>query len=107
VAVNLSGIELGGTTMAPARKTSASPSTPAASQDASASQTGDVSITSTAALLAQLEQSLASQPAVDDTRVEALRQAISSGTYAVSADKIASGLIGTEHALSALPLAEI
>lgn len=106
MAVNLSGIELGGATMGPARKTSASPSAPAASQDESTAQTGNVSITSTAALLAQLEQSLASQPAIDDTRVEALRQAISSGTYAVSGDKIASGLIGTENALSALPLAE-
>jgi len=107
VAVNLNGIELGGAALGPARKSSASASAAPSSQDDTAPPAGEVNITSTAALLAQLEQSLSSQPAVDATRVAALRQAISSGTYTVTPEKVASGLIGTERALSALPLAEI
>lgn len=106
MAVNLTGIELNGPSIGPARKTSSSAGSSADSRDSAAS-TGDVQITSTAALLAQLEQSLAAQPAVDQVRVDALSHAIATGRYQMSTEKIASGLIGSERALGALPLAEI
>lgn len=106
MAIDLAGIELNGPAMGPARKTAPSHSASSASQESSP-QTGDVNITSTAALLAQLEQSLSAQPAVDQNRVEAVSQAIAAGRYRVSADQAASGLVSTERALARLPLAEI
>lgn len=106
MAVNLTGIELNGPGIGPARKTSSSAGSPADSRDSSAGG-GDVQITSTAALLARLEQSLAAQPAVDQGRVDALSHAIATGRYPVSPQQIASGLISSERALGQLPLAEI
>ena len=66
-----------------------------------------VSITSTASLLAHLQQALSAQPAVDQDRVDAISKALAAGSYRVQGDKIAHGLIHTERALSQLKLAEI
>ncbi|HEY3786312.1 MAG TPA: flagellar biosynthesis anti-sigma factor FlgM [Steroidobacteraceae bacterium] len=108
VAVNLTGIELNGPAIGPARKapSSSSPGAPAHSHEGSPGP-DDVQITSTATLLAQLEQSLGAQPAIDQTRVDAVSHAIATGHYQLSAEQVASGLISSERALSQLPLAEI
>jgi len=108
VPVNLNGIELGGASMAPSRKTSAAHGAPASQSEASPQDgQGEVRITSTAALMAQIEQSLGSQPAIDESRVAALRQAIAAGTYQIEPRRIAGALLHTEQSLSPLPLAEI
>jgi negative regulator of flagellin synthesis FlgM len=60
---------------------------------------GDVQITRAASQLAQLEQSLQAQPAVDTARVATARQALASGSYQVDPERIAAGLLQTEQAL--------
>jgi negative regulator of flagellin synthesis FlgM len=106
VAVNLNGIDLGGTAASSTHKASSTQSTPSTStttaQDATQQPQSDVSITSTASLLAHLQRSLATTPAVDQNRVDTVRNAISAGTYKVDPDKIAHGLINTERALGKL-----
>ena len=106
MAVNLHGIDLSGTAASSARKASSKQSTATSSQDAAQQDRSDVSITSTASLLAGLQQSLAASPAVDQGRVDAISKALASGTYSVSADMIAHGLIQTERALGQLKLSE-
>jgi negative regulator of flagellin synthesis FlgM len=102
VAVNLNGLDLSGAAASSAHKTSSSQSTATNSQDASQQSGSDVSITSTASLLAHLEQTLAAKPAVDQKRVDAISQALANGSYRVNADKIAHGLIQSERALGQL-----
>jgi negative regulator of flagellin synthesis FlgM len=107
VAVNLNGIDLSGTAASSTHKASSTQSTPSSTtantaQDATQQPQSDVSITSTASLLAHLQRSLATTPAVDQKRVDAVRSAISAGTYKVDPDKIAHGLINTERALGKL-----
>ncbi len=111
MAVNLGGIGLSGTAIGTARETPESAPV-ATSQDAAKSSTttpatGEVSITSTAALLAHLEQTLNAKPEVDQGRVERLSRAIAEGRYKVEPGKVASGLMQSERALSQLPLQEI
>ena len=67
-----------------------------------AEQSGEVSITSAAAQLAGLEQTLQALPAVDAARVSQLHAAVASGQYLIEPQSIASGLIGTEQALGGL-----
>lgn len=62
----------------------------------------DVEITGTARQLAALEQVLASQPAIDETRVTQIRAAIEQGRYTVSPDRIADQLLQLERALGRL-----
>jgi negative regulator of flagellin synthesis FlgM len=102
VAVNLSGIDLSAGTTTSAQKTTSTQSAAATSQEASQKPQSEVSITSTAALLARLQQTLAAKPAIDQSRVAAISKAIADGTYSVNPDKIANGLISTEHALGKL-----
>jgi negative regulator of flagellin synthesis FlgM len=106
VAVNLNGIDLSGTAASSTHKASSTQNTPSTTtttaQDATQQPQSDVSITSTASLLAHLQRSLATTPAVDQNRVDAVRNAISAGTYKVNPDKIAHGLINTERALGKL-----
>jgi negative regulator of flagellin synthesis FlgM len=61
-----------------------------------------VAITDTARQLAELEQALASQPAVDEVRVASLRAQIEQGRYTVSAERIADQLLQLERALGPL-----
>jgi flagellar biosynthesis anti-sigma factor FlgM len=100
VAVNLQGIDLSGAEASSARKASSTQSTAMSSQDAAQQGRSEVSITSTASLLARLQQSLAAMPAADQGRVDAISKALASGTYSVSADMIAHGLIQMERALA-------
>ena len=103
MAVNLTGMDLSGTAASSTHKASSTQSTPTtASQDVTQQPQSDVSITSTAALLAHLQRSLATRPAIDQSRVDAVSKAISSGTYKIDSDKIADGLISSERALGKL-----
>jgi negative regulator of flagellin synthesis FlgM len=102
VAVNLNGLDLSGAAASSAHKASSPQSTPTSTQDAAQQPQSEVSITSTAALLANLQQSLAAKPAVDQNRVAAISKALAAGTYKVSPDQIAHGLIDFERDLGKL-----
>ena len=106
MAVNLNGIDLSSTAASSAHKASATQSTTTSSPDATEQPHSEVSITSTAALLAHLQRSLAAKPAVDQSRVDTISKALAAGTYSVNPDKIASGLIHAERALGQLALPE-
>jgi flagellar biosynthesis anti-sigma factor FlgM len=75
-------------------------------RDAHPETGGDVHITSTASKLASLGESLRAMPAVDQARVSQISRAIDEGSYTVSPDKIAGGLIQSDHALARLGLKE-
>ncbi len=64
----------------------------------------EVQITSTASRLASLGQKLSSQPAVDQNRVGRIAQSLADGSYKISPDKIASGLLHSDHALAQIGL---
>ena len=71
----------------------------AAAPDAkkSAGAAGDsVSLTQAGLQLAQMEQQLAKQPAVDSQRVEQIRQKLQSGNYSIDPARIANKLLGFE-----------
>lgn len=105
VTVNLNGIEPSRTAPGAARQAAGTLDTAVAPQEGP--HKDNVNITSTAALLAQLEQSLAGQPAVDQSRVDALSRAISEGSYRVEPTRVAAGLVVSELALGQLPMVEI
>jgi len=104
VAVNLTGIDLGGTAASSTHKTSSSTPNPSTNttQDATQEPQKEVRITSTAALLSHLQRSLATRPAVDQSRVDSISNALANGTYQIDSNKIANGLIDSERALSKL-----
>jgi len=58
-----------------------------------------VTLTQRAVRLSELAQSANAQPTVNQERVDALRQAIQEGRYAVNADRVAANLLATEGAL--------
>jgi len=69
------------------------------------SEGGDeVQITNTAANLATLGHSLSAASPVDDARVARISQALADGTYHISAQQIASGLMQSDHALELIGL---
>lgn len=74
--------------------------------DAHTGTSSDVHITSTASKLASLGETLRAMPAVDQARVSQLSRAIDEGSYTVSPDKIASGLIQSDRSLARLGLKE-
>jgi negative regulator of flagellin synthesis FlgM len=59
---------------------------------AATGQPGEVAITSTAQLMASLEQQLAGTPDIDQSRVDSISQALSNGSYQVDARRVADGL---------------
>ena len=59
--------------------------------------TDTVELTSSAKLLERLEKTLAAQPAVDSTKVDAVKRAIESGDYQIDAEKIADALLRTDR----------
>ena len=72
----------------------------AASRDASAQTTGDtVNLTRSGLLLGRLEELVASSPAVNNERVDAIRQALASGAYEVDAQSLASKILQFEKDL--------
>ena len=62
-----------------------------------ASNPQEVQITSAALLLANVEQQLAKAPALDQTRVDSIRQALSNGTYQVDSGRIADGVLAAQR----------
>jgi len=69
------------------------------------SEGGDeVQITNTAASLAALGQSLSASSPVDDARVARISQALADGSYRISAQQIAAGLMQSDHALGQIGL---
>ena len=65
---------------------------------------GEVQITNTAAKLAALGQSLSASSPVDDARVARISQALADGSYRISAQQIAAGLMQSDHALGQIGL---
>lgn len=68
--------------------------------DASTGGADRVSLTGTARQLQALENQVANQPVVDSQRVDAVRQAVASGTFNVDAERIADKVIDLEQALT-------
>ena len=64
----------------------------------------EVQITSTAASLASLGQRISTLPAINQNRVAQISQALANGTYSISADKIASGLLQSDQGLAQIGL---
>lgn len=58
-----------------------------------------VSLTDGAARLKRLEQTLTSVPVVDQARVAAIKQLVSTGHYEVDAERVAQKLLNFEQAL--------
>ncbi len=102
--VNMNRLDLSGAPASAANKASTPQNIP---QDATQQQQTEVSITSTASLLARLQQALAAKSAIDHGRVDAISRALAAGSYKVNADNIAHGLIHTERALGQLELSQI
>jgi flagellar biosynthesis anti-sigma factor FlgM len=102
MALDLTSINLDSTAASPARKSATTHTTTADSGQTRQQPASEVSITSTASLLARMQQTLASQPAVDSTRVDVISKAIANGQYTVHAGRIAAGLIQSERALGSL-----
>ena len=93
----------GATSVGTSRTPQQSPHDTAAKTATVQSEAGDeVRITSTASRLASLGEKLRALPAVDSARVERISQALADGTYSISADNIASGLLRSEQALAQL-----
>ncbi len=63
---------------------------------------GDVVITETARQLAMLEQQLAGLPAINDSRVAAVRRAIEEGRYQIDPQRVADKLLRVERDLAAI-----
>ncbi|HUN26931.1 MAG TPA: flagellar biosynthesis anti-sigma factor FlgM [Steroidobacteraceae bacterium] len=97
----LASASIGGGNLPPASRGSA-PGGSGAQSPSTSTSSSDVQITSAAAQLAALEQSLMAQPVVDPGRVAAASDAIASGSYAVQPEKVALGLMKTEQALAGL-----
>jgi negative regulator of flagellin synthesis FlgM len=104
VAVNLTGLDLSGTAAKSAHKPSAPNASTHAAPRPEATQQAEreVSVSSTASLLSNVQRSLSSTPAIDQKRVESIRNALASGTYKVDSDRIAHGLIDSERVLGKL-----
>lgn len=108
MAVNLNGIELGGAGSAAPKPAGTPPRAADCADPTTATPpAAEVRITSTAALLASLQQSLAARPAIDQQRVDSLAGSICAGSYVMDPQKIASGVLAAEHVLSSLPRLEI
>ncbi len=56
----------------------------------------EVEITSTAQLLATLEQQIASAPDINQSRVDSIRQALSNGSYQIDSSRVADGLLAAQ-----------
>jgi negative regulator of flagellin synthesis FlgM len=71
----------------------------------SAVSESDVHLTGSSRSLAAIEQSLKDMPAIDDLRVSAVRQRLSSGDYKVDPQRVADRLLSLERDLGrAAPL---
>ncbi len=93
-------VSVGGLGSGPADKTQSAPGqtpqSPTPAQPGITAPSDEVEITSTAQLLATLEQHIAGAPDVDQNRVNAIGQALSNGSYQVDASRVADGLLAAE-----------
>ena len=63
-------------------------------------QTADqLSLTSSAQLLKELSEAVAASPEVDQSRIDAIRQAIADGSYDIDAGRIADRLLNLDDQL--------
>jgi negative regulator of flagellin synthesis FlgM len=62
----------------------------------SSTQPGEVEITPTAQLLANLAQQIAGTPDIDQGRVDAIRQALGSASYQIDSSRVADGLLAAQ-----------
>ena len=76
----------------------ASGSRPAATSNGAkgASPDDQVTLTNSAALLAELEKEIATLPVVDSSRVEATQRALATGTYEIVPPRVADKLLTLE-----------
>ena len=71
-----------------------------AESNAPAAQTGDqLTLTSSARSLQKIEEAIAQTPVVNSSKVAAVKQAISSGTYQVNSASVADKLLKFESGL--------
>ena len=70
------------------------------SQPVEASAGGDsLRLTGEAASLQAMQRELSNAPAINEARVQAVREALQAGTYKVNAEAIADGMLGLEDQL--------
>jgi negative regulator of flagellin synthesis FlgM len=62
----------------------------------SSTQPGEVEITPTAQLLANVAQQITGSPDIDQSRVDAIRQALASASYQIDSTKVADGLLAAQ-----------
>jgi negative regulator of flagellin synthesis FlgM len=90
----------GGLGAAATEKTYTAPNQAAQSQTqaepGSSTQPAEVEITPTAQLLANVAQQIAGTPAIDQSRVDAIRQALASGAYQIDSSRVADGLLAAQ-----------
>jgi negative regulator of flagellin synthesis FlgM len=65
-------------------------------QGTTSSPASEVEITPTAQLLANVEQQLAGTPEINQSRVDSIRQALSSGSYQIDSSRVADGLLAAQ-----------
>lgn len=94
-------VETQRTTQAATRNTGAVTTSSSTPQSGGADQ---VQITSTASRLAALGQTLSGLSPIDSGRVARVSQALADGSYTISADAIASGLLQSDHSLAQIGL---
>lgn len=86
---------------ASSRVAGASPAAgPSKTSETAAVSKDTVTFTSNVDAMLKLEETLASIPAVDNTRVAAIRASIAEGSYRIDTDKIVSSLLSIEKDLS-------
>lgn len=70
------------------------------SRPVEASTGGDsLRLTGEAASLQAVQRELSTAPAIDQARVQAVREALQAGTYQINAEAIADGMLGLEDQL--------
>jgi negative regulator of flagellin synthesis FlgM len=109
VANTINGFQGNGATSVATSRAQQSASGNTAATTSGNSQSGgeaEVQITSTSSQLASLGQTLSAMPAIDSARVARISQSLADGTYSISPDKIASGLMQSDHALAQIGMQE-
>ncbi len=69
------------------------------SSSSSSARSDQVSLTSSAQLLKELDDAVAASPATDQQRIDAIRQALAEGRYDVNAARIAESLLSLDEQL--------
>jgi negative regulator of flagellin synthesis FlgM len=68
----------------------------AQAEPGSSTQPTEVEITPTAQLLANVAQQIAGTPDIDQSRVDAIRQALERGSYQIDSSRVADGLLAAQ-----------